>query len=223
VKFRRKAADPGDDLLADEADDVETGDTAGSTDSSGTGGDSESGEGPYDAEDLADTDGRVDLGALLLLPVPGTDLQLQVDEPSGQVQSVMFAGPEGALEIRVFAAPRHGDLWGEVRPQIAADLAKRGGTADEREGRFGTELVCQMPVTLPDGTAALQPSRVIGINGSRWMLRATMLGKPAVEPEAGGVFEDALATVAVRRGTHAMPVGDALTLTLPPDARRPEG
>ena len=28
----------------------------------------------------------------------------------------------------------------------------------------------------------LQPSRVIGINGSRWLLRATLLGRPAVEP-----------------------------------------
>ena len=98
----------------------------------------------------------------VLLPVPGTELQLQVDEASGNVQSVMFAGPEGALELRVFAAPRHGDLWSEVRPQIAADLGRRGGTATEREGRFGTELVCQMPVTLPDGksgTAAVAGHR----------------------------------------------------------------
>jgi hypothetical protein len=132
----------------------------------------------------------------------------------------MFAGPEGALELKVFAAPRNGDLWNEVRPQIAADLGKRGGTATEREGRFGTELVCQMPVTLPDGQPGLQPSRVIGINGSRWLLRATLLGRPAVEPDAGTAFEDALTTVAVRRGAHAMPVGDPLALSLPPDARR---
>jgi hypothetical protein len=219
VKFRRKAAEPADDVIDDvqTAEEV-TADEPGEDDAgAGTGG------GPYDVEDLADTDGRVDLGALLLLPVPDTELQLQVDEPSGQVQSVMFAGPDGALELRVFAAPRHGDLWSEVRPQIAADLAKRGGTADEREGRFGTELVCQMPVTLPDGTAALQPSRVIGINGSRWLLRATLLGKPALEPDAGARFEDALATVAVRRGAQAMPVGDALPLTLPPDAQRAGG
>ena len=156
----------------------------------------------------------------MLLPVPGTELQLQVDETSGNVQSVMFAGPEGALELRVFAAPRHGDLWSEVRPQIAADLGRRGGTATEREGRFGTELVCQMPVARPDGTSGLQPSRVIGINGTRWLLRATLLGRPAVEPETGEPFEEALTTVAVRRGDHAMPVGDPLTLTLPPDARR---
>ena len=175
--------------------------------------------GPFDAEDLDDVDGRIDLGALVLLPVPGTELQLQVDEASGNVQSVMFAGPEGALELRVFAAPRHGDLWSEVRPQIAADLGRRGGTATEREGRFGTELVCQMPVTLPDGKSAMQPSRVIGINGTRWLLRATLLGRPAVEPEAGAELEEALNTVAVRRGAHAMPVGDPLALTLPPDAR----
>ena len=181
------------------------------------------GAGPFDAEELDDTDGRVDLGALVLLPVPGTELQLQVDEASGNVSSVMFAGPEGALELRVFAAPRHGDLWSEVRPQIAADLGRRGGTATEREGRFGTELVCQMPVTLPDGKSAMQPSRVIGINGTRWLLRATLLGRPAVEPEAGAEFEEALNTVAVRRGDHAMPVGDPLALTLPPDARRPGG
>jgi hypothetical protein len=211
VKFRRRATEePLDDLTDDVVEEPE----AGAADPDG---------GPYDADDLADTDGRVDLGALLLLPVPGTELQLQVDEASGSVQSVMFTGPDGALELRVFAAPRNGDLWSEVRPQIAADLGKRGGTATEREGRFGTELVCQMPITLPDGKSGLQPSRVIGINGPRWLLRATLLGRPAVEPEAGSAFEDALTTVAVRRGAHAMPVGDPLALTLPPDAHKSGG
>jgi hypothetical protein len=215
VKFRRKADAPLDEQVDGSLRDA-SGNPSGSAMDGADGG-------PFDAEDLEDTAGRVDLGALLLLPVPDTELQLQVDEGSGQVQSVMFAGPDGALELRVFAAPRNGDLWGEVRPQIAADLAKRGGTATERDGRFGPELVCQMPVTLPDGQPGLQPSRVIGINGSRWMLRATVLGKPAVEPDAGVAFEDALATVAVRRGSHAMPVGDALVLSLPPDARASGG
>lgn len=212
MKFRRKVTeDPlDDDLVADldDADEPAVADTGG---------------GPYDADELDSTEGRVDLGALLLLPVEGTELQLQVDEASGKVQSVMFAGPDGALELKVFAAPRNGDLWSEVRPQIAADLGNRGGTATERDGRFGTELVCQMPVTLPDGKTGLQPSRVIGINGPRWLLRATLLGRPAVEPDAGTAFEDALTTVAVRRGDHAMPVGDPLALSLPADARKSGG
>ena len=85
----------------------------------------------------------------------------RIDEPTGTVQAVMLAGPDGALEFQAFAAPRNGDLWSTVRPQIAADIARRGGTTTEREGRFGTELLCQVPVQRPDGTPATQPSRII--------------------------------------------------------------
>lgn len=181
----------------------------------------EAATGPWDSDELPD-DGvdRVDLGSLRVAPREGAELRLQVDEASGEVQSVMLAADEGALELRAFAAPRHGDLWSEVRPQIAADISRHGGTADEREGRWGTELVCQMQVVLPDGTQAMQPSRIIGVNGSRWLLRATFLGQPAVEPEGAQDWEDALSTVVVHRGTHAMPVGDALPLQLPDDAER---
>jgi hypothetical protein len=177
--------------------------------------------GPWDSEAVPD-DGveRVDLGSLWVPPREGTELRLQVDESSGEVQSVMLAGETGALELRAFAAPRNGDLWSEVRPQIAADVSRHGGTATEREGRFGTELVCQMQVVMPDGTQAMQPSRIIGVNGGRWLLRGTFLGQPAVEPDTAQEWEDALGEVVVHRGTHAMPAGDALPLTLPEDAQR---
>lgn len=177
--------------------------------------------GPWDSDATpADDVERVDLGSLRVAPREGAELRLQVDENTGEVQSVMLAAEEGALELRAFAAPRNGDLWSEVRPQIAADVSRHGGTATEREGRWGTELVCQMQVVLPDGSQALQPSRIIGINGGRWLLRATLLGQPAVEPEHAQDWEDALAAVVVHRGTHAMPAGDALPLTLPDDAQR---
>jgi hypothetical protein len=201
--FRRKASSE-----PDEAVEVE-------------GGLGEDSSGPWDSDDLPD-DGldRVDLGSLRVPPREGAELRLQVDEASGEVQSVMLAAEEGALELRAFAAPRNGDLWSEVRPQIAADIARHGGTAGERQGRWGTELVCQMQVVLPDGTQAMQPSRIIGVNGARWLLRATFLGQPAVEPDGAQEWEDALSFVVVHRGTHAMPVGDALPLSLPDDAER---
>lgn len=177
--------------------------------------------GPWDSESLpADEVDRVDLGSLRVAPRDGAELRLQVDENTGEVQSVMLASEEGAMELRAFAAPRNGELWDEVRPQIAADVSGHGGTATEREGRWGTELVCQMQVVLADGNQALQPSRIIGVNGPRWLLRATFLGQPAVEPELTAEWEDALASVVVHRGSHAMPVGDALPLTLPDDAQR---
>jgi Protein of unknown function (DUF3710) len=211
--FRRKARSQPEETLDDQVDEGLTED------------DEETGpattEGPWDSDEEPD-DGlsRIDLGSLRVAPGEGAELRLQVDESTGEVQSVMLAGDEGALELRAFAAPRNGDLWSEVRPQIAADVAQHGGTATERPGRWGTELVCQVQVVLPDGNQGIQPSRIVGVNGGRWLLRATFLGQPAVEPDAASVWEDTLATVVVHRGNHAMPVGDALPLTLPDDAQR---
>lgn len=209
MKFRRKSSEPVVDEAVTYADDpVEPAAAVA---------------GPYDVDELPD-DGmeRVDLGSLLLTPEEGRELRLQVDERTGEVQSVLLAGEDGALELRAFAAPRNGDLWGDVRPQIAADMAQRGGVASEREGRFGTELVCQMTVQLEDGSSGTQPSRIIGINGPRWMLRATLLGRPAVDPDQAGDWEESIARVAVRRGEGAMPVGDVLPVVLPESARRVE-
>jgi hypothetical protein len=211
--FRRKARSEPDRALSDDRSDadVETG-SSGSDDLA---------RGPWDSADIPE-DGldRIDLGSLRVAPREGSELRLQVDEASGEVQSVMLAGEEGAMELRAFAAPRGGDLWSEVRPQIAADVSRHGGTATERERHFGTELVCQMQVVLPDGSQGLQPTRIIGVNGARWLLRATFLGQPAVEPESAEDWEASLTTVVVHRGTHAMPVGDALPLSLPDDAQR---
>jgi hypothetical protein len=208
VKFRRRSA------AADEAEQVdETTDESGATEEPVTG--------PYDVEDLPEDDvQRVDLGSLLIEPEAGRELRLQVDEASGTVQSVVLAGKDGAIEVRAFAAPRNGDLWSEVRPQIAADMAQKGGTATEREGRFGPELVCQVQVKRKEGGTATQPSRIVGINGPRWLLRATFFGRPAIEPDTSTEWEDTITRIAVRRGDHAMPVGEPLPVTLPDQARR---
>ena len=181
----------------------------------------ERGPGPWDVDDLGDdATERVDLGSLLLQGEPGRDLRLQVDEASGDVQSVVLAGSDGALDVRAFAASRHGDLWSEVRPRIAADMARRGGTATEQEGRFGPELACEVRVRTPDGAVGVQQSRVVGINGPRWMLRATFIGRPAVDAEAAVAWEEVLGRVVVRRGKNPVPPGEPLPIKLPENARR---
>lgn len=212
MKFRRKSAE------AQDAQDALDAAAADATPVSG----------PYDADDdlLEDGVDRVDLGSLLVPPSEGRELRLQVDEATNQVQAVMLTGADGMLEMRAFAAPRNGDLWSDVRSQISADMVKQGGTVAEREGRFGTELICSMPVTSPDGRTGTQPSRVIGVNGPRWFLRATLVGQPALDVgedgvgEGSGSWEDAIAEVAVRRGKEAMPVGEPLAVVVPSGARR---
>lgn len=202
MKFRRKSQ-----VTAEELDDASQ--------------PQEPARGPFDAEDLPD-DGvtRADLGSLLIEPSADRELRLQVEESTGKVQAVMLAGPDGALELRAFAAPRNGDLWSEVRPQIAADMTRRGGTATEVEGPFGVELQCQLATQLPDGRTGTQHSRIIGVNGSRWLLRATLIGGPAREPETAADWEHVITRVAVRRGEGAMPVGEALPVSLPDNARK---
>lgn len=177
--------------------------------------------GPFDVDDLPD-DGleRVDLGALLIHPEPGVELRLQVDERTGVVQSAVLAGPDAALELRAFAAPRGGDLWSDMRARLAADVATKGGTTSERTGRFGTELLCQLPgAEAPGAAGGVQHSRVLGITGPRWLLRATLVGQAAHDTEAG-TWEDIVARVAVRRGAAAMPPGDQLPLVVPAGAQR---
>ena len=214
MKFRRKAGEATETAGAAAGEtttgSADAGDAAVTTDS-----------GPFDVSQVeGDGVDRADLGSVLVPAIADRELRLQVDEQSGQVRAVMLAGSDGACEFQAFAAPRNGDLWGDVRPQIAEDMAKRGGKATEREGRWGTELVCEMPVKRPDGTEATQPSRIVGINGDRWMLRASFLGRPALDPDNTADWEDALAQVVVRRGTEAMPVGEPLPVRLPDDARR---
>jgi len=214
VKFRRKSDAPVDPT--DEAPAVDAEESAAASTSELAG--------PFDSADVDLEDGsRVDLGSLLIAPTEGREVRVQIDEVTKAVQAVMVAGPDGALELRAFAAPRNGDLWTDVRQQITTDVEGRGGTVEERAGRFGTELVCERPVQLPDGTSVVQPSRVIGVNGPRWFLRATLMGGPVHSAEAGASWEDMLTRVVVRRGDQAMPVADPLPITLPTEARRLPG
>ena len=222
MKFRRRSTEsgPADDALASQVDGDGPLEDAASGSGEQAAGARRAAEGPWDVDEVSDGIERLDLGSLLIAPEPGRELRLQVDESTGEVQAVMLAGSDGALELRAFAAPRNGDLWSTVLPQIRAEMAQHGGVADEREGRFGPELLCQLPVQLDDGRTAAQPSRIIGINGPRWMLRATLLGRPAVEPEGSEGWEETITRIVVRRGEGAMPVGDVLPVVLPPDARR---
>jgi hypothetical protein len=212
VKFRRRAQQDPDSGA--EVDDLAE---AGEGLDQGALGDDRP-EGPFDSEDLPPDDGveRVDLGSLLITPEPQRELRLQVDQASGAVQSVVLAGPDGALEVRAFAAPRNGDLWEEVRPQIAAEIAQAGGTATERKGPWGTELICKVG----QGGGNTQLTRVVGINGPRWMLRASLLGAAASRPDEATDWEDTIRKLAVHRGAHAMPVGESLPVVMPPQARR---
>lgn len=178
--------------------------------------------GPWDVSevDLQDDDqSRVDLGSLLITPHDDVEVQLQVEEATGQVAAVILAAEQGAAELRAFAAPRNGDIWDQLRRSVTDEVVALGGTATEQDGVFGSELVVTLTVELPDGQHAEQRSKVIGISGPRWLLRATLFGRPAVDPLEDGDIERAVREVVVVRGQTPLPPGDPLPLRLPPHAQ----
>jgi hypothetical protein len=184
-------------------------------------------EGPWDVSELDTTDdptaaGRVDLGGLLVPRPEGGALQVQVEERTGRATSVMLVLPDAAVQVLAVAAPRSSGLWPQTRLQIVADAARRGGSATEAQGPLGTEVRVVVPVARPDGTQARQPSRVVGIDGPRWLLRATFLGKAVNDPAVFDRLASLVRAVVVVRGDQPMAPGDLIPLTVPPGAA-PQG
>ena len=178
--------------------------------------------GPFDAAEVEDLDAweGIDLGSLLVLPAGPMEMRLQVDEDSGEVIAAVLVAEQGALELRAFAASRGGGSWDELRPRISAETARMGGTATEEEGTFGTELVCVVPMQGPEGEQGMQVTRISGHEGPNWLLRATLMGQPAAEPDPESPWVETIRSVVVRRGREAMAPGAPLRLTLPPDAQQ---
>lgn len=180
--------------------------------------------GPWDEADAPD-DGvqRLDLGALRLPALPGTELRVDVDKQQRVVGATLRAG-ESTLQVGVFAAPRNTGIWDDVRADIARTASGQGASLREVEGPFGTELagtVVAVPATQPGQPPAQpvkRPARFLGVDGPRWFLRGTLTGPAAADPGAAGQLEDAFRAVVVVRGTAPMPVREALPLTLPAEA-----
>lgn len=172
-------------------------------------------EGPWDATEVEAGDGveRLDLGGLLVAPAEGVEVQVQVDESTGQISQLTFTAGDAAVQVQPYAAPRSGGLWDDVRGQIRSSINTAGGLVEEGVGAFGPELRAQVPAG--DGSATLQPARFTGVEGPRWFLRAVFLGS-AARPGPGAVaLETLVRSLVVVRGGEAMPVGAPIPLRMP--------
>jgi hypothetical protein len=169
--------------------------------------------GPFDVhDDPKDGVERLDLGALRIPVETGLELRVEVDE-QGQVASVNLVNDSGQMQLGVFAAPRSEGIWAEVRTEIKASISSQGGTVNEVEGDFGTELTGKLPA--PGG---FTPVRFVGVNGPRWFLRAMLAGTPAEDPAKAEVFMAAFRSMVVVRGAEPLPVRDPVPLQLPQEA-----
>jgi Protein of unknown function (DUF3710) len=177
--------------------------------------------GPFDAAEMDHEDdiGRIDLGALKVRVFEDIELRLQVDESSQQVVAALFVHGDSALELRAFAAPRSAGLWDEIRREIAAETTRRGGVVTEGSGPYGAELKVVVPTQAPDGRQVSQASRIVGVDGPRWFLRGTLIGRAAAEAEVAGPLLAAMSQVVVVRGKAPMAPRDMIPLKLPDGVR----
>nr|MCW2727399.1 hypothetical protein [Aeromicrobium sp.] len=176
--------------------------------------------GPWDSSERSpDDDGTyIDLGSLAIRVRPGLDVQLPADGDGGEIGAVVMVAEDAALELRAFAATRSGGLWDEVRDDLILEVARLDGECEQVDGLFGPELHVKVPVELPDGEKGFQPSRIVGIEGPRWLLRATLLGEAGLHPSDEGLLMDTLRDVIVQRGPEPRIPRESLLLTVPSNA-----
>ncbi|MRK02064.1 DUF3710 domain-containing protein [Aeromicrobium sp. S22] len=171
--------------------------------------------GPWDASERSpgDDPAYIDLGALQVRVRVGLNLEMPVDE-SDDIGSVVFVTDDSALELRAFAANKSGGLWDEVRDDLILEVERLNGECEQVDGPFGPELHVRVPVQV-EGEDGFQPSRIVGIEGPRWLLRATFLGDAGLNPSDEGILMDALRDVIVVRGDEPRLLREALLLTPP--------
>ena len=175
--------------------------------------------GPWDAGEAYPERERADFGSLLIPILPMQQIELATD---GE-RFIWVTVKHGASELRVhaFAAPKSGDLWEDVRQEIAAELVSSvGTTAQEISGPFGTEVFAYVPVEPGNPGAGSNPVRFIGVDGPRWLLRGLIIGPAASGIEPAQPFEEILSDVVVVRGDQPMPPRDMLELRLPPEVQQ---
>lgn len=174
-------------------------------------------KGPWDAADAPEDEvSRLDLGGLRI-PVPA-DTEVRVDvDPSGNIIAATLVRGASSMQVNVFAAPRTGGIWAEVREEMGTALREAGGRADESDGPYGIELHADVPSQASGQPATTTAARFIGVDGPRWFLRALVVGPAATDRAQAAELEVALKDVVVHRGTEAMAVRSPLPLRLPRD------
>lgn len=171
--------------------------------------------GPFDASEVDDDIQRIDLGALLITPVDGMQLRLELDQEQQSVVSAHALVGDSSVQLQAFAAPKTLGVWPDIRTEIADSITAQGGTADVVDGPLGRELAATIPGRGPDGSAQENAVRFLGVDGPRWFLRAVISGPAAIDDAKAAALVDVVRTAVVVRDDEARPPREALPLRVP--------
>ena len=155
------------------------------------------------------TTSTLDMGSYYLPFLKGIELRVKANRATQQVLGTTITYGSSSVEIEAFAAPKTLGLWDDVR----ADLIEANKDAKEVEGVFGTELA--LPVTVKGGRKVL--TRIVGVDGPRWMLRGIFSGKAATDPEGeeAKALNQFFADIVVERGDDPLAPRDLIPMHPP--------
>ena len=178
-------------------------------------------DGPFDSEEV-DLDGdvveRITFGPLVITPFEGLNVPLHGDPQTGTIQALLAAYDNSGLEVALFAAPRTGGLADELREETIEEAGQQGGHAEAAAGPFGTEVRRVLPMEGPEGEQLFHVSRIWLVEGPRWLLRGTLMGRAAMaegEPARADIFVEFFRNLVVLRDEQPRVPGELIHLALP--------
>lgn len=181
--------------------------------------------GPFDAGDYGAPGELLDAGALWLPALPGLTLNFGLDNASHAVLAAIYTGADFALQLQAYAAPKSRGIWDKVRLDMGTAIAQAQGTSTAKEGPFGWELHVLMPLPDADGGEAgssqraangkFAAQRIVGIDGPRWLLKATITGAAAQDEALAQQCYAVIDRVVVNRGGEPHVPRELLPLKLP--------
>lgn len=129
--------------------------------------------GPWDVNDenVPDYDEYLDLGAYYLPFLQHIELRIKASRATRAVLGSTTTYYNSSLEVEAYAAPKTMGLWEDWREDFLAANPK----AKAVDGVFGTEIL--LPVEVSGGKTVL--TRIVGVDGPRWMLRGIFSGTAA--------------------------------------------
>lgn len=176
--------------------------------------------GPLDISEAESLDGLLDLGPLKLAITEGLQVRLDVDKESQKIMGVTLTDNKSTLQIQIYAAPKSGGQWLEVKDEIAEAMTKNNAVVETEQGRIGPELLVRIPAKLPDGRPAQRVARFVGVDGPRWMVRGVLGGEAVLHAEHAEKLMTILQNSVIDRGKNPLPPRELLTLTAPTNATR---
>lgn len=176
-------------------------------------------EGPYDITEVDTRDfskGYMDLGTIKVPMRKKVSYRLEQEQAKQKVFAVSAVYENSTLQIQAFAAPRSGGQWEEIREEMyQQNKSAKGAKVTTEAGEFGDELLIRIPAELPDGRKGERIARFLGIDGPRWMIRAMIMGKAAMNHSEATMLYDILKNTVIDRGDQPLPARQMLELTPP--------